>query len=64
MKKKNLISLKLNKKSVSNLSQDSLVGGTNWPPRETPSQSCFFGECAPPTQTGSWCLTGYQTNCQ
>jgi hypothetical protein len=64
MKKKNLISLKLNKKSVSNLSQDSLVGGTNWPPRENQSGSCF-GECGETgEQTGSWCYTGNQTNCQ
>ncbi|MBC8753209.1 hypothetical protein H2O64_00915 [Kordia sp. YSTF-M3] len=64
MKKKNLINLKLNKKSVSNLSQNSVVGGTNWPPRENQSESCFGGCGITEGQTGSWCLTGNQTNCQ
>ena len=64
MRKQNFKSLKLNKNLVSNLVQDAVVGGTNWPPRENQSESCF-GDCGETGgQTGSWCLTGNQTNCQ
>ena len=50
MKKQHLKNLKLNKNLVSNLAKETIVGGTDWPPREN--------------QTGSWCFTGNQTNCQ
>lgn len=60
MKKQDLKSLKLNKSLVSNLVERTVKGGLRWTHQ---SESCFT-DCAPPTQTGSWCLTGYQTNCQ
>lgn len=63
MKKLQLKSLKLNKNLVSNLAKNSLKGGLNWT-YDRPSGQSEFGDCPPPTQTGSWCLTGYQTNCQ
>lgn len=63
MKKKHFKNLTLNKSSISILDTSAIVGGTNWPPRETPTHSCFgCGETG--GQTGSWCLTGNQTNCQ
>lgn len=60
--KKQLKKLSLNKKQVSQLGQDILKGGTL--PWQTPTRSCF--DCGETTtnQTGSWCLTGNQTNCQ
>jgi hypothetical protein len=63
MKKQELKSLKLNKNLISHLVQETINGGTNWPPRNTPTDSCFGG-CNPTGQTGFWCLTGFQTNCQ
>ncbi|MFK7747093.1 MAG: class I lanthipeptide [Kordia sp.] len=62
--KKQLRKLSLNKKQVSHLTEDTLKGGTSWPPRETPTDSCFFNCGETGGQTGSWCLTGNQTNCQ
>ena len=64
MKKQQFKNLQLKKSFVSNLTTELIKGGTNWPPRENESQSCF-GDCETYTgQTGSWCLTGNQTNCQ
>lgn len=64
MKKQDVKNLKLNKSLVSNLVKESLTGGLNWTYDRPTGQSEFPTECPPPTQTGSWCLTGYQTNCQ
>lgn len=59
--KKQLSKLALNKKQVSQLGEKAIKGGTL--PWQTPSRSCFdCGETG--GQTGSWCLTGNQTNCQ
>ncbi|PTX63731.1 hypothetical protein C8N46_101335 [Kordia periserrulae] len=64
MKKQNVQSLKLNKSLVSSLEANALKGGLDWTYDRPTGQSQFETECPPPTQTGSWCLTGYGTNCQ
>ena len=63
MKKQEIKSLILNKKVVSDLSKNEILGGFNTT-NQNDSQSCF-DDCPTFTgQTGSWCLTGNQTNCQ
>jgi len=64
MKKQDLKSLKLNKSLVSNLTKEAVTGGLRWTHDRPTTISLFDGECPPPTQTGSMCLTGYGTNCQ
>ena len=63
MKKQQLSNLKLNKSSVSNLTKETVTGGTNWT-HQNQSKSCFDDDCPPSGQTGSWCYTGNGTNCQ
>ncbi|WP_298507974.1 hypothetical protein [uncultured Kordia sp.] len=62
--KKQLRKLSLNKKHVSQLTEDMLKGGTSGLPWQTPTKSCFFNCGETGGQTGPLCLTGNQTNCQ